>query len=400
MNAAPSPAFASPALAADLGARARAAGKIAAKFADDVDKNARFPSEAIAALKAERLLGIMIPVELGGEGASIAQIAELCAVLGQHCSSTAMIYAMHMIKLSSMVAHGTSFEWHANMMRRIAGEQLLLGSSTTEGGIGGDLRNSICAVERSGDMFRLEKEATCISYGTNCDLILVTARANAQAPSSDQVMVVALKGQYSLERTLDWDTLGMRGTNSEGFKFIMNAPVEQILPQPFAEIAAQSMLATCHLLWSALWYGIASEAFNRAQAFVKAAAKRAPGAIGPGGLRLAEASVTLQEMRAIVGDGVRRYEAASKLPDPSSSMSYLVAMNNVKVSASQLMVKVIDQAVMICGLSGYKNNTPFTLGRMLRDAHSARVMISNDRILSNTSNLLLMARSESSLLGL
>ena len=212
-------------------------------------------------------------------------------------------------------------------------------------------------------------------------------------------MVVALKQQYKLERTTGWDTLGMRGTRSEGYKFSVVAPVEQIIPHPFAEIAAESMLASCHLLWAALWYGIASEAFNRAQAFVKAGVRRAPNANNPGIMRLTETSVSLQEMRAVVGDGLRRYEAAEKSGEASVSMGYLVAMNNVKVSASQLMVKVLDQAVLICGLPGYMNNTPFSLSRLLRDAHSARVMISNDRILSNTSTLLLMARQDANLLG-
>ncbi len=283
-------------------------------------------------------------------------------------------------------------------MRRIAGEQLLIGSSTTESGAG-DLRNSVCAVVREGENFRLEKDATCISYGDFCDMILVTARANAEAPSSDQVMVVALKDQYKLEPTVGWDTLGMRGTRSEGYKFSVVAPVEQIIPQPFAEIAAQSMLATCHIFWSALWYGIAYEGFNRARAFVKAATRRSPEGARTAALRLAELSVNLQEMRAVIVDGVNRHEAVSSAGEAMNSIGYLVAMNNVKISASQLMVKVLDQAVMVCGLQGYTNDSPFSLARLVRDAHSARIMISNDRILSNTSSLLLMTRQDAVLFG-
>lgn len=378
--------------------RARRAGAVAAQYADVVDAENRFPAEAMSALKANRLMGVMIPVEFGGEGASIYEIAELCAILGQYCSSTAMIYAMHMIKLSSLVAHGLAHKWHSGLLRRIADEQLLLGSSTTESGKG-DLRNSACAVVRDGENFRLEKDASCVSYGEYCDVILVTARANPEAPSSDQVMVVALKGQYRLEPTSGWDTLGMRGTRSEGYQFSVVAPVEQIIPQPFAEIAAQSMLATCHIFWAALWYGIASKSFNRAQAFVKAAVRRAPNGQTPGALRLAEAAVTLQEMRAVIVDGIRRHETVSAAGVDAHSLSYLVAMNNLKLSASQLLARVVDQATMICGLPGYDNNSPFSLTRLLRDAHSARIMISNDRILMNTSSLLLMARQDANLLG-
>ena len=48
---------------------------------------------------------------------------------------------------------------------------------------------------------------------------------------------------------------------------------------------------------------------------------------------------------------------------------------------------------------GYKNGTPFSLGRHLRDAHSTQLMISNDRILGNTSNLLLVHKQDTSLIG-
>jgi acyl-CoA dehydrogenase len=46
---------------------------------------------------------------------------------------------------------------------------------------------------------------------------------------------------------------------------------------------------------------------------------------------------------------------------------------------------------------GYKNGTPYSLGRHLRDAHSAQLMISNDRILSNSANLLLVQKQDTSL---
>lgn len=108
-------------------------------------------------MKAERLLGIQVPRHLGGESASITEIAELCSMLGQVCAASAMVFAMHHIKLSSLVEHGADSEWHRGFMRRIAAEQLLIASATTEGGIGGNLRNSICAVEVDGDTCRLER---------------------------------------------------------------------------------------------------------------------------------------------------------------------------------------------------------------------------------------------------
>ena len=142
-----------------LAARAERAAAVAARHADAVDREGRFPAEAVAALKAERLLGLQIPGQFGGEGAGLTQIAELCSTLGQACSAAAMVFAMHHIKVSSLVTHGLDSAWHCRLMERIAREQLLVASSTTEAGIGGDLRNSLCAVETTGEVFALDQDA-------------------------------------------------------------------------------------------------------------------------------------------------------------------------------------------------------------------------------------------------
>ena len=384
--------------AAPLRERIARAAAVAAKFADDVDAKGRFPSETMQALKDEGLLGIQIPAELGGEGTSIAEIAELCSVLGQSCGSSAMIFAMHHIKLSSLVEHGQKHEWHREFMRAIAGNQLLLGSATTEGGIGGDLRNSICAIEITDGTVRLEKNATVISYGLYADAILITPRAPKDAASSDQVMTVFLKDQYTLEKTNDWDTLGMRGTCSEGFVFKGEAPAEQVIPEPFAEIAAHSMLAMAHLLWSALWYGITVDAVHRAQSFVRAAARKTPGQTPPGALRLAEISGKLQAIKTDIIHGVRQYEEIRRNPE-SLTMGFLIAMNNTKLATSTAIIDIIGQTLLINGIMGYKNGTPYSVGRHLRDAYSAQLQISNERILMNQSTMLLVNKQDTSLLG-
>ena len=77
------------------------------QHAASVDRESRFPAEAIAAARAERLLGVAVPRELGGEGASIADVVDICYTLGRACASTAMIYAMHQTKVACITRHGT-----------------------------------------------------------------------------------------------------------------------------------------------------------------------------------------------------------------------------------------------------------------------------------------------------
>lgn len=381
--------------------RAEAAAAVARQWADDVDRNSRFPTEALDMLKEGRLLSLMVPVELGGEGASTAEVADVCSILGQACASTAMVFAMHQIKTSSLITHGQGSAWHRGFMREIADKQLLLASATTEGGVGGDMRSSICAIENDDDsaFFRLNKEANVISYGTKADAILITARRHAEAPSSDQLMAVIQKHQYVLEPTIAWDTLGMRGTCSEGFRFTARAPREQILDKPFAEIAAQSMLAMAHVLWSSVWYGIAADAVARARACVRADARRHAGATPTAARRLTQTVGALQEMKADVLDGLRRFETAKADEADLSSVAFAVAMNNLKVTTSTAVADIVRQAMLVAGIAGYRNDGVHSIARHMRDSLSAAVMVNNDRILSNVEKLMPISRNENGLLG-
>jgi acyl-CoA dehydrogenase len=112
--------------------RTAAVAAAAAADAEDVDRQARFPKAAIDAAREQKLLGIQIPTEFGGYGASIFDVTDMCYTLGRACASTAMIFAMHQTKIACLVRHGTGSKWHETLMRRVAAEQMLLASSTTE----------------------------------------------------------------------------------------------------------------------------------------------------------------------------------------------------------------------------------------------------------------------------
>jgi acyl-CoA dehydrogenase len=375
-----------------LAERVQAAVEIAALHAEAVDREGRFPIEAIEALRDNRLMGFAVPAELGGEGAGLAEIAPICTTLGTACASTAMVFAMHHICLANLIDCGMESPWHRELMHRATTEQLLFASSTTEAGVGGDLRQSICAVEADGEAFNLAKAAPVISYGEETDAIFATARRDPEAPSSDQVLCVLLSDQYELERVSTWDALGMRGTCSHGFRFKATAPLEQILPRPFADIAAESMIAASHILWSSVWSGIATDAMAKAQAFVTAEARKNPGSPPASATKLAEAHAKFRMIEALITDALGRWSAMRAAPQRAATVGFSLAMNALKVSVSTTALEVVEDCLMICGLQGYKNTGPYGLGRHLRDIHSARLMISNDRIMAGCGQLMLMQR--------
>ncbi len=383
--------------AADLRARAEKVAAIAATYATVVDAESRFPQEAIAAACAERLLSIGVPQELGGDGASISEIADVCYALGRACASTAMIYAMHQTKVACVVRHGQSSAWHQLMLRRLCNEQLLLASSTTEGQNGGDVRNSTAPIERDGSRISLERQAMVISYGKAADGVVTTARRSADAASSDQVLVTFLKQDYTLEPLVGWDAFGMRGTCSEGFKLVASASGEQILPVSYDKIQAQTMMPVAHLLWSAAWTGIATAAVERARAFVRKAAQRASGTLPPAAAHLTRANATLRTLRSLIASALQRFEAASGDESALEAIDFQTGMNLHKVNASELAVAAVMGAMQTCGLAGYRNDSEFSIGRHLRDILSSPVMISNDRILANIATASLLGGAPNSL---
>jgi len=367
---------------ADLGARIDNVVAVAAAHAAAVDRESRFPKEAIAAARAERLLGVAVPRELGGEGLTVADLADICYALGSACASTAMIYAMHQTKVACIIRHGRGSPWHQLLLRRLCAEQLLLASSTTEGQAGGDLRNSAAAV--GGDtLITLERQATVISYGEAADGIVTTARRSADAASSDQVLIAFLKENYALERLNGWDAFGMRGTCSDGFKLVASGLREQILPVSYEKIHCHTMMPVAHLLWSSAWAGIAAAAVERARAFVRKATHRSGGTLPPGAAHLTRAVASLKTLRSLIAVSTQRFEAAAADPAKLESIDFQTSMNMLKVSASELAVAAVMSAMQTCGLSGYRNDGEFSIGRHLRDILSSPIMISNDRILAN-----------------
>ncbi|EAR11159.1 acyl-CoA dehydrogenase family protein [Reinekea blandensis] len=348
-----------------------------------VDQDARFPEEAFAAFREHQLLSTYIPQEFGGDGLSISQICELCRILGSYCGSTAMIFAMHQIQVACIVHHAGGSEYFRQFMARIHSEQLLLASATTEIGVGGDLRSSICHVDVADDgNFTLEKKAPVISYALNADAILVTCRTNAEAPASDQVQVVLNKGQYELEPISGWDTMGFRGTCSSGFVIKGTGHKDQIQPMPFSQILAHSMHPVSHLTWGSLWTGLAQGAVNKARQSVRDMMRRSNELPQITATRLAELDEVMFSMKGGLFSALEEYQDILDSGNlfRAEKYGFSIQVNNVKTRCSEMIVDIISRAMLIVGIGGYRNDGKYSLCRELRDAYGAALMVNNDRI--------------------
>ncbi len=380
-----------------------AAGKrcaqVAAVHAADVDRAARFPAEAFAALREARLLGASVPTALGGLGLSVTQIAELCTVLARSCSATAMIFAMHHIQIASIDRHRGDSAWFDGYLREVATRQLLIASITSEVGIGGDMRSSACGLEidpAQPSKFRVTKQATTISYGAHADDWFATCRRTPDAAPGDQVIVLLRRADTTLTQTSAWDTLGMRGTCSPGFTVTSHGDLAQVIHE-FPLMASRTMVPYSHLVWGGVWLGIASDAVDKARAYLRTEARKAPGKTPAVGLRVAELVTQLAMMRALVRDLGRDVEALFATPGADEALTtvgWALRLNQVKISASQAVLELCTRAMQIIGLAAYKLDGPASLGRHLRDAMSASLMIGNDRLHHTNAALLCVFKDD------
>ena len=189
----------------------------------------------------------------------------------------------------------------------------------------------------------------------------------------------------------------MRGTCSAGFELKFKGSAEQIFPEAYDKIHAQTMTPVAHLCWSSAWAGIAAAAVDRAQLFIRKAARGAGGQMPPGAAHFTAAKMSLTKLRAVITANLDTYAAYEHDERALASLDFQSQINLLKVEASELAVATVMSAMRACGLSGYRNDGDFSVGRHLRDVLSAPIMINNDRILANIATASLMSGVPASL---
>jgi acyl-CoA dehydrogenase len=201
------------------------------------------------------------------------------------------------------------------------------------------------------------------------------------------------RASYALTEVGPWDTMGMRGTCSPPAKFSGHGTPAQIVPGSFADSSALTMVPYSHILWSALWTGIASDAVARAAGYVRGEARKKPGTTPPQAIRLAQLQVQLQSMRHNWEATARAFDEVTS-PDELQTMGWALRFNNLKIGNSDLAPKVVHEALQIIGIMGYKNDSKVSVARHYRDVLSASLMVTNERIAGRSASMLLVFKDD------
>jgi acyl-CoA dehydrogenase len=356
-----------------------------AQHASAADASAEFPEASLKALRMSGLLGLLVPRSYGGLGGSLRDMAEIATILGAGCVSTAMIWAMHCQQVDAVVRFGPA-ELRQRVLPEIARGDCYIASVTSERAKGGHLLTNAEGLVGDGDRYRLVRDAPIVTGGLRADAYLVTMRAAPEAPPNQVTLVWADRAAMAVEQVREWDTMGMRGTESVGLTLRGSVPRSAVIGAEgdFRAVALESFVPVGHIGWAATWLGaargglarVASSMRSRETSSVPAAQSDLAQA------RLAEVRVKLEAVSAYLWQVVAEVEELRSLGQRTDAPATQIHLNTLKVLASTLTYQAIDECVQIVGLNhGYRRDSDLRLESLLRDLRSASLNYSNDRIL-------------------
>lgn len=195
---------------------ARSLGPMLEERAEQYDASDRFVGENYASLKEAGLVEAGVPVELGGGGASIPELAEMLRILAHSCGSTALAFAMHTHQVAV-----PAWRWRHQhlaaaepLLKRIASERLILLSSGGSDWIGGSGK----AVKVDGG-YRISARKTFTSGAEIGDILMTGAIVEAEDGSISVIHFNAPMKAAEVKILDTWHTLGMRGSGSQDVVF-------------------------------------------------------------------------------------------------------------------------------------------------------------------------------------
>ncbi len=161
---------------------ARDLGPVFARRASETVDEDQFVAENFALLKSSGLLEAGVPMELGGGGADISELAAMLRTLAYHCGSTALAFAMHTHQVAVPAWRWTHQKATAvePLLRRIATERIQLVSSGSSDWLAGSGK-----AEKVDGGYRITARKVFSSGSPSGDLLMTSAVLASEGEPDD-----------------------------------------------------------------------------------------------------------------------------------------------------------------------------------------------------------------------
>ncbi len=347
---------------------------VIAPEARQVDAEARFATCHLAALADMGIMGLNIPVELGGAGLDPYTLFEAVASLAGACASTASMVSAHYLATDS-IKYGGSDEQRQKWLPPAAAGKSLGSFALTEPNAGSNPADMTTRAVRAGDNYRITGTKHFISNAGAADFIVVYAKTDPAAGArgiSDFIVEPKLGGVRIGNAE---PTMGLRGGHVFEVAFDALVPAENRLGEEGTGFrTALKTLDAGRLDIAACCVGIAEAAFAAASDWLKTRKVGGAPIAGFQGLQwmLADMATDIAAARGLCLEASRKRAAGERF---SLEASY------AKLFASEMAARVTDKALQIHGGYGFTQVLP--LERYVRDVRIMRIYEGSSEIQRN-----------------
>lgn len=340
-----------------------------------VDETAAFPAQNYEEIRRTDLFHMALPAEFGGRAADMLDVAQVLHELSRGCPSTALIFNMH-LALSGQLAHmwrtDPTGRW-GRWLRRIADERMLLGGALSESSSWNGVMFPQAKAVRVAGGYRVSGDRSFCTGSSELNLIQCTAQYEGDNGALRCIYFLMDPKSPGLAFKNDWNTLGMRGSHSQGLRLTDLFVAEEDVLYDYAYGALDfsqiwlSFLAWSFIGFASVYSGIAERARQYAVALI-APRQRAPGTHGlvhkpSTQIRTAEMDVLNATMLALRETAARRYPNG----DPVTIRTIIDTAIAKQVCVTRAP-EVVDHAMGIVGGQSYFRKLP--LERLMRDVRA------------------------------
>ena len=368
----------------ELIALADSLGPAFAGRAAKYDREASFPVENYADLKAAGLLGLCVPESFGGMGADLRTYALVSATLGKYCGATALTFNMHACStlwpgvladdLDMSTAQKQEHErYRAVHFGRVVRDGAIYAQPFSEGSAAAAGRapfGTLAAKVEGGWRINGKKIFASLSGAANYYGVLCTEDKPGSS-MRDTLYIAVPADAPGFTIAGDWDPLGMRGTVSRTliFKDVFVRDDAQMMPRGLYFQAAgrwPHMFTTL----SPTYMGIAIAAFEFTVKYLRGELEGMPPVkrrmYPTKQIALAEMWVKLEQTRALF---LRMLEDARVDPPKDARLRAYAAQFTIMENANDLC----RLAIRTCGGQSMLKSLP--LERLYRDSRCGALML-------------------------
>jgi len=324
------------------------------------DENEEFPWESIEGLKRMDLMGLTIPVDVGGAGASYSEMVIVDEEIARVCMTTSTTHLTHISLSAATIDRFGSSEQRERFLPAMASGEKLGAFGLTEPSSGSDASDMQTTAIWKGEGYVLNGSKTFITNGAEADVMVVFTSHDRSAGSHGTTAFIVEKGTRGFETVPMHGKMGIRGSGTANvFLSDCEVPLANRLGEEGDGFKiAMSVIDSSRISLATQSVGLAQGAFDAAVRYVQQRET------------FGKPLKDHQAIQFMLADMATQIDAARLLTRRSAQLKDAGHSHNkesamAKLYASEAAHFCADRAVQIHGGYGFFRENP--VERMYRD---------------------------------